>query len=229
MPPQRGMWIPPDTVHNVRIIGAATMQSLYFEPDVPGGLPKCCQVVGVSRFIRALMYEALDLPLLYDVAGRAGALMILIRHETVRLPIMPLSLSLPPPGRLRQALSCVHEGAGGLRHHRIMVRGVGYEPAQLHARFQAGNGSQLRGMVSADMPRSRTPASRGRQDRHSRRMELGYDNPNAFTSMFKRLLGLPPRSNLASEKSIRLAHQIRYSRTMSINARSGAGTCRRPG
>ena len=28
-------------------------------------------------------------------------------------------------------------------------------------------------------------------------MALGYDNPAAFTTMFKRLLGVPPRSYLA--------------------------------
>ena len=40
MPPQRGMWISPDTAHDVRLIGAASLQSLYVEPaefhaDVP--------------------------------------------------------------------------------------------------------------------------------------------------------------------------------------------------
>src|SRR5579875_3227776 len=73
MPPQRGMWIPPDTVHDVRIIGAARMQSLYIEPGMTGGLPDRCQVLGISRYIRALMSEALDLPVLYDLSGRAGA------------------------------------------------------------------------------------------------------------------------------------------------------------
>jgi len=29
MPPQRGMWIPPATIHNVRTVGAVSMQSLY--------------------------------------------------------------------------------------------------------------------------------------------------------------------------------------------------------
>ena len=33
-------------------------------------------------------------------------------------------------------------------------------------------------------------------------MALGYDNPNAFTSMFKRLVGDSPRSYLPNEKFV---------------------------
>jgi AraC-like DNA-binding protein len=32
-------------------------------------------------------------------------------------------------------------------------------------------------------------------------LDLGYDNPAAFTSMFKRMLGLPPRTYVSSEAS----------------------------
>jgi AraC-like DNA-binding protein len=32
-------------------------------------------------------------------------------------------------------------------------------------------------------------------------MEMGYDNPSAFTTMFKRLLGVSPRSYFISSKS----------------------------
>ena len=95
MPPQRGMWIPPDTTHDVRVMGAANMQSLYLEPAVTAGLPECCQVVGISPFMRSLLSEALKLPLLYDFEGRAGALMTLIQHEMRQLPVLPLSLPLP--------------------------------------------------------------------------------------------------------------------------------------
>jgi len=31
-PPQRGMWIPPATTHDVRAMGAVRLQSLYIEP-----------------------------------------------------------------------------------------------------------------------------------------------------------------------------------------------------
>ncbi|MBV8797821.1 MAG: AraC family ligand binding domain-containing protein, partial [Hyphomicrobiales bacterium] len=81
MPPQRGMWIPPATEHNVRMVGAVSMQSLYLEPDAVSSMPAHCQVVGISPFMRSLMTEALNLPLEYELGGRAGAVMELISHE----------------------------------------------------------------------------------------------------------------------------------------------------
>ena len=75
MPPQRGMWIPPATAHSVRMVGAVSMQSLYVEPDAVPSMPTHCQVVGISPFMRSLLTEALNLPLEYELEGRAGALM----------------------------------------------------------------------------------------------------------------------------------------------------------
>jgi AraC-like DNA-binding protein len=95
MPPQRGMWIPPATLHEVRMVGAVSMQSLYLEPDAVAGMPGRCQVVGISPFMRSLMTEALDLPIEYSADSRAGALMALIRHEMRELPILPLAAPYP--------------------------------------------------------------------------------------------------------------------------------------
>jgi hypothetical protein len=95
MPPQRGMWIPPATTHDVRAMGAVRLQSLFVEPSAATDLPGCCQVVGISTFMRILISEALELPLLYDMAGRDGALMTLIQYEMLHLPVLPLSLPFP--------------------------------------------------------------------------------------------------------------------------------------
>jgi hypothetical protein len=98
MPPQRGMWIPPATEHQVRMVGTVSMQSLYVEPDAVPGLPNHCQVVEISSFMRSLMTEALNIPLEYKPDGRPGALMELIRHEMQQLPFLPLSLRFPTHG-----------------------------------------------------------------------------------------------------------------------------------
>jgi len=102
MPPQRGMWIPPATEHHVRAVGAVRMQSLYLEPGAVPGMPTHCQVVGISPFMRSLMTEALNLPLEYELDGRAGALMELIQHEMRQLPVLPLSLQYPTHGPLAE-------------------------------------------------------------------------------------------------------------------------------
>jgi AraC-like DNA-binding protein len=201
MPPQRGMWIPPETVHDVRVIGAASMESLYLEPDVTTGLPACCQVVGISRFMHVLISEALELPLLYDLAGRAGALMTLIQHEMRQLPVLPLSLPLPSRADLAHhcraflkapaAHDAVEQWSEALgMSRRNFTRVLRQETGLSFAIWR-----QQACLVAA------LPRLAAGEAVTSVAMALGYDNPNAFTSMFKRHLGVPPRRYLAGEKS----------------------------
>src|SRR5271156_4987486 len=58
MPPERGMWIPAGTLHEVRMLGAVKMRSLYFEPRATDGMPDRCTVLGLSRLMRCLLLEA---------------------------------------------------------------------------------------------------------------------------------------------------------------------------
>ena len=39
MPPQRGMWIPPGVVHDTRMLGAVSMESIFLEPGMIEGMP----------------------------------------------------------------------------------------------------------------------------------------------------------------------------------------------
>lgn len=196
MPPQRGMWIPPATLHNVRMIGEVSMQSLYFEPDAVPGMPERCQVVGISAFMRSLMTEALELPLEYDLNGRAGALMTLIRHEVRQLRVLPLSLSYPANEAL--AARCrrfvqepdIHETiddwsqALGMSR-RAFTRFFRHETGLSFAAWRQ------QACLIAAMPRLAAGESVTMVA-----MDLGYDNPAAFTAMFKRVFGSPPLAYL---------------------------------
>jgi AraC-like DNA-binding protein len=196
MPPQRGMWIPPSTTHAVRVIGAASMQSLYLEPDVTDGMPQICQVLGISPFMRSLMVEALDLPVIYELGGRNGALMTLIHHEMRRLPVLPLSLALPRRPDLAErcrmflrephAHDVIEDWCSALSMSRRNFTRIFRDETGLSFvewRQQA--------CLVAALPRLAAGESVT-----SIAITLGYDNPAAFTNMFKRLLGAPPRSYL---------------------------------
>jgi AraC-like DNA-binding protein len=193
MPPQRGMWIPPETVHDVRAIGAVSLQSLYIEPAAAKGLPAFCQVVGISPFMRSLIGEALAMPLLYDLAGRAGALMSLIEHEMRQLPILPLALPFPrraDVSKLCQAFlraPRAHDAIDGWCARLRMSRRNFTRMFRQETGLSFVEWRQQACLVAA-LPRlgAGEPVT-------SVAMALGYDNPAAFTAMFKRLLGVPPR------------------------------------
>ena len=86
----------PVTMLNTFVSGAAAQEA---------GLPEC-GVYGVSALLRQLIDDAIDLPALYDVDGRAGKLMALLVAEIATMP--RLSLHAPLPADARLAKVCRH-------------------------------------------------------------------------------------------------------------------------
>jgi len=201
MPPQRGLWIPPKTDHHVRTVGEVDMQSLYLEPDAVPTMPKRCQVVGISPFMRSLMTEALGLPLEYKLDGRAGALMELIRHEMQQLPELPLSLRYPSDGPL--ATRCRAFVQKPDIHATIdeWSTALGMSRRTFTRRFKRETGLSFvawrqQACLLCAMPRlaAGEPVTRVALD-------MGYDNPAAFTLMFRRVFGSSPLSYLGLRRS----------------------------
>jgi AraC-like DNA-binding protein len=196
MPPQRGMWIPPGVVHDVRMLGQTSIQSLYLEPDHAGDMPRHCQVVAISPFMRSLIAEAQELPVDYDVEGRAGALMTLILHEMRRLPVLPLSLPFPVHAALarRCRLFVLEPNA----HETIedWSPALGLSRRAFTRLFRRETGLSFmawrqQACLVAALPRLAAGAHVT-----TVAIDLGYENPAAFTTMFKRVLGTAPRAYL---------------------------------
>lgn len=196
MPPQRGMWIPAGVVHGVRMLGVVSTESIYVEPAAAHGMPNHCQVVGISPFLRSLIAQALDIPPEYDPDSHAGALMALIQHEMRRLPELPLSLPFPAhprlAGRCRQFLlrPAVHETI------EQWMKPIGLSRRAFTRLFRRETGLSFvewrqQACLMAALPRlvAGEPVT-------SVALDLGYDNPAAFTTMFKRSLGSSPKNYL---------------------------------
>ncbi len=197
MPPQRGMWIPPRTMHQVAGVGALRMQSLYLERSVTAAMPNRCQVVGVSPFMRSLLTESLSLPLLYELEGRAGALMTLILHEMRQLPALPLSLPLPQ--RTDLADLCRAFLRNPKAHDTIddWRSAIGASRRTFTRVFRDQTGLSFAAWRQQACLVAALPKLTAGESVTSVAMAFGYDNPAAFTTMFKRLLGVPPRQYLS--------------------------------
>ncbi len=196
MPPQRGMWIPPGTVHDVRMIGSVTIQSLYVEPETASDMPKLCQVVGIPPFMRSLMTEALELPVDYDPASRAGAVMALIQHELRQLPVLPLSLPYPMHDALAERCRgflrspSIHDTIEAWSEVLGMSRRAFTRLFRRETGLSFVNWRQQACLVAA------LPRLVAGETVTAIALDLGYDNPAAFTTMFKRVLGASPRTYL---------------------------------
>ncbi|MGA0613917.1 AraC family transcriptional regulator [Paracoccus sp. KR1-242] len=196
MPPQRGMWIPPGAVHNVRIVGAVRMHSLYIEPEAAQGMPDHCQVVGIHGFMRALIVEAFELPLEYPLSGRPGALMELLGHEIARLTALPLSLPYPRDERL--AALCRRFMTAPNIHETIddWSGALGMSRRAFTRLFRRETGLSFVGWRQQACLLSALPHLAAGTPVTAVAMDLGYENPAAFTIMFKKAFGLAPLAYL---------------------------------
>lgn len=191
VPPQRAVWIPPGVAHEVLMLGVST-RSLYIEPVAVTAMDARCQVISVSPLMRQLLMEAVELALDYDEAGRDGALIDLLLHELLRSAHLPLHLPLPQDPRLlglcQAFLKYPHAHASPVQwaaqlpvslrsFNRLFSRQTGLSFSQW--RQQACVMSALSRLVVGD---SVTRIA----------LDLGYDSPAAFSTMFRRVLGHAP-------------------------------------
>ena len=196
MPPQRGMWIPPATEHHVRMVGAVSMQSLYLEPDAVPDMPSHCQVVGISPFVRSLITEALSLPLEYDLNGRGGALMQLIQFEMQQLPVLPLSLHFPAHGPL--SVRCRKFVQQPSVHQTIdeWAEALGMSRRAFTRLFRRETGMSFVAWRQQACLLCALPRLAAGEPVTTVAIDLGYENPAAFTLTFRRAFGSPPLAYL---------------------------------
>lgn len=192
VPPSQGIWIPGGTEHAIGMIGAVATRSVYVEPDARDGLARDCRVVGISPLLRQLLIAAVDVPAEYDRDGRDGRVMALLLDEIAVAPELPLSLPLPPGGRLlarcrrfldrptmRDTIDAWSDALALSR--RSFTRQFRRETGLSFAEWQR------RACLLAALPR----LLRGERVTEVA-LDLGYAGPTAFSTMFRRTLGVAP-------------------------------------
>jgi AraC-like DNA-binding protein/quercetin dioxygenase-like cupin family protein len=203
VPPDRAVWIPGGVEHNLRMLTPVTTITIWVEPERKNRLPRACRVVEISHLMRSLLMAATEVEPEYDVRGRDGLLMSLLLHELIRLPALPLSLNFPAHKRLAQRCreflnnpdphDTIEDWSDALgMSRRTFTRLFKNETGLSFAAWRQ------QACLFAALPRlaANEPITRIAFD-------LGYDSPAAFTTMFKRLQGVPPSQYFARDDSLR--------------------------
>lgn len=205
VPPERAVWIPAGVSHEVRGIGPITTRSLFIEPDEAVDMPAHCQVLQISALMRSLLLEAVDVSLEYQPNTREGLIMALLMQELRMLPVLPLALPFPQhPGLARRCQEFVTApdasatiddwgqalGMSRRAFTRLFRRETGLSFVQW--RQQACLLSALPRLIAGG---SITSVA----------LDLGYESAAAFTTMFKRAFGVPPKRYLRDQRLEELA------------------------
>jgi AraC-like DNA-binding protein/quercetin dioxygenase-like cupin family protein len=194
VPPSRALWIPAHTVHEIQIYGAVKMHSLYVNDDACKGMPSSCEVLSVTPLLRALIVRAAALPAAYDEAGDDGLLMRLLMAEVRRLVPCALDLPLPESADLMQLCERILADFSTRRPCGLDAVDMHTSTRTLYRRFLRETGITFaRWKQQARLLESIRRLSLG-VPVITVAVDLGYESPSAFSTMFRRALGMAPRA-----------------------------------
>ena len=204
VPCRRALWIPAGVRHddcpNGRRGGNAevsTRAQVCFTD-----MPHRCRVVAISSLMRSLMAEAVALPIRYDLEGRSGTIMKLIGgYEVSRLRELCPCLYRCPRTRL------LHVAASSFQHLPRPMQKIDDWASSLSLHLTRRTFTRLfrretglsfvawrqQACILAALPKLTAGATVTQTA-----ADLGYDNPAAFSTLFKRTLSVAPREYIQS-------------------------------
>jgi AraC-like DNA-binding protein len=198
VPPSRALWLPARTVHEIQMYGTVEMRSLYLDAAAAAAMPPDCVVLEVTPLARELIVRAAELPEDYDADGADGLLMQLLVAEIRRLPHCALDLPLPESADLARLCERILADLSMRRPSALEAAMLQTSARTLYRRFLRETGitfarwkQQARLLESIRRLAAGVPVT-------TVAIDLGYESPAAFSTMFRRALGVPPRSFAAA-------------------------------
>lgn len=202
VPPQCALWIPGGMEHSIRGVGDVAVYILFVEPDEAQALPTDCCTVAIAPLLRELIIAVSNLPALYDCDGAEGRLAQTMLDQLAAAPVESLHLPLPADPRLRTIADALAANPADRTSIGEWASRVAMSERNLFRLIQREIGM---------------PFGRWRQQFHilfalkrlaggdpvqAVALDLGYESPSAFITMFKKVLGQPPGRYLASRVAV---------------------------
>jgi len=194
VPTSRAFWIPAGTVHEIQMHGDVDMHSLYLSNSAAQGMPSSCTVFDVTPLLRELVVRAATVPASYDERGEDGLIMQLVTAEMRRMPECAFDLPLPDSPDLRALCERIFADLSTREPCGVDAAALNVSTRTLYRRFLRETGitfarwkQQARLLESIRRLAEGAPVTLVAVD-------LGYESPGAFSTMFRRALGVAPRA-----------------------------------
>ncbi len=192
VPPERALWIPPDTVHATQHLASTRMRTLYVRRDAAAALPAAMAVVQVSPLLRNLLEAVTELPPDYDEAGPAGRLVAVLLDQIAASPVAPLRLPMPVSPPLRDLARAILADPADVRPVPEVAAGLGLSARTLERRFKAESGLSLRTFRRQAKLFRALEMLAARESVNRISDALGFEGPSAFIALFKGAFGVSP-------------------------------------
>ena len=192
VPSHRALWVPAGTEHEIEMVGAVSLRTLYVKAGLSASLPRHCCVVNVSPLLRELILHTIKIGMLdrYVPAQKRLVGVILDQLETLRM--VPLKLPMPRDRRALRVVELVRANPSDSNSLDLLSTKVGASKRTIERLFLSETEmtfgkwrQQLRLLHALRLlaaGESVTTAA----------LEVGYDSTSAFISAFKTALGTTP-------------------------------------
>ncbi|EEA01190.1 transcriptional regulator, AraC family [Burkholderia sp. H160] len=194
VPPQCAVWLPADVPHEMQMSGQVRMLNafVHVRAKQASQLPRHCCVVSTSSLLRDLISEAVQQPALYNPTTRAGRIMALLVDEIAAM--QPLALNAPLPNDPRLAALCreVLDAPSATLGLDEAASRIGLSRRSFTRLFREQLGvSFVAWREQACLLSAIARFARGESITRVA-YDLGYSSPTAFSTMFKRVVGVAP-------------------------------------
>lgn len=197
-PPGRAVWIPGGVSHCASYTRRSAVRIAYIDTAAFGEPPQTCSVFALSGLLRELVLRAIDLGWSWPLDGRTErAMQVLVDEASGHAP---LGLFLPHghDPRLRRVIAALEAEPGDSRNLEDWSLVAQTSARTLARLFQLETGlsfgrwrEQLRLICAIERLADGDSILRVAHG-------LGYSSAGAFTTMFSRAMGQPPRSYFAA-------------------------------
>ena len=192
VPPTRGLWMPAGVDHRLRMVGAVMMRTAYINTRAAPGLPTQCVVLDISTLLRELIIAVIGEPIPYVADSRAGRLARLVLDEIRQMEVLPLHLPMPADKRLLAICNAINAAPDDNTTVTEWARHLRVDPKTIQRLFLRETGmtfGQWRTQTRLLLALERLAAG---DSVLNIALDLGYQSPSAFATMFKKQFGIAP-------------------------------------
>ena len=189
VPPMRAIWIPPDMVHEVRLLTESSLRAIHIHADYSPLNNQHCLGLEVSNLLRELIFS---LEFIEPGTPREQHLTQVILDELIAAKPLPIHLPMPKDKRLKNLCEILlaHPASNDTLEMLASKAGASARTLtrlfeqELHMSFGDWR-QQMRLARAYPLIANGTPLSQVAS-------ELGYSSQSAFSAMFKKTFGVSP-------------------------------------
>ncbi len=193
IPSDHAMWIPAGIKHSVEILGDVLMRSIYIAVDAVSGVPDYLHVVGLTDLMRCLIIDATSVDSIPQPGSRDALVVDLILRDLHTLPQRPLGLPVPEDARLQKLCREFVKKPSARATIDDWADRMAMSRRSFTRHFQRETGVSLSVWRQQACLFAAVPRLAEGEPVTSVAIDLGYDSVSAFTTMFRRMLGVSPK------------------------------------